>query len=421
MRKLAHAVFVDVSPFGGNPDFQWFFASRAMTSAARQVIIVAVPLQIYALTGSSLAVGLIGAAQLIPLLMVALVGGALADALDRRRLLIVVQLLLAVTCGGLAVYAFSDNAALWPIYLLVAINAGIFAVEQPTRTAVLATIVTYENLPSAMALNQVLNQLSKAVVPALGGFMVALAGTTATYTTAAVLTVAGALTMRGVSPLPPTGGGRSFGWRSIVEGLGYIRRDRLIKATLVVDINAMVFGMPSALFPAIGTEVLGGDATTVGLLYAAPGIGALLAAVTSGWLRRVRRQGLTVIVSVMIWGLAIAAFGFTASLGLALLLLAIAGAADVISAVFRGTIIQMRVPDDLRGRVSSAHSAAVGGGPRLGDLEAGVVASLTSTQVSVVSGGLVCALGTLVIAKTMPELPRFQPPLQPAPVERGPK
>lgn len=409
-RKLGKAIVVDVSPLKGNPDFRMFFLSRVTSSAARQIIIVAVPLQIFAATGSSLAVGLIGAAQLVPLFAIALIGGALADALDRRWLLMVGQALIALTCLGLALYAFSGALSVWPIYVLVALNAAIFAVEQPTRTAVLPTIVSGSDLPSALALNQVLSQFSKAAVPAIGGFMVVLAGVGFTYTAAAVLALAGALSIQRIKSLPPSGGGRAFGAKSIVEGLRYLRGERLIKGALVIDLNAMIFGMPSALFPEIGTEVLGGNAATVGLLYSAPGVGALVAALTSGWLRRVRRQGMTIIVSVVTWGLAIALFGFATSIGVAFVLLALAGAADVVSAVFRNTVIQLTVSDELRGRISSVHIATVSGGPRLGDLEAGVVASLATPRFSVVSGGLACALGTLVIAKLIPELRRYQKP-----------
>lgn len=387
-----------------------FFLSRATSSAARQIVIVAVPLQVFAETGSSLAVGLIGAAQLVPLLAVALIGGALADALDRRWLLIVGQASIAITCVGLAVYALSDADPIWPVYVLVALNAVTFAVEQPTRTAVLPTIVSSTDLPSALALNQVLSQLSKAAVPALAGFMVVLFGYGTTFLAAASLAMIGSLAIQRIRALPRTGGGRAFGWKSISEGITYLRSEPLIKGALIIDLNAMVFGMPSALFPEIGTEVLGGDAATVGLLYSAAGIGAFAAALTSGWLRRVRRQGLTIIMSVVLWGLAIATFGFATSIGLAVAMLALAGAADVISAVFRNTVIQLTVSDELRGRISSVHIATVAGGPRLGDLEAGVVASLTSTRFSVVSGGLACALGTLLIGKLIPQLRLYESP-----------
>jgi MFS family permease len=187
-----------------------------------------------------------------------------------------------------------------------------------------------------------------------------------------------------------------------------LRERRLLQANFAIDLNAMIFGMPQALFPAIGVVVLGGDAATVGLLYAAPGAGALIAAVTSGWVGSLRRQGRAVVVAVIVWGAAIAGFGMAKSVIVAVVLLAIAGGADVISAVFRNTILQLAVPDRLRGRLSSIHIAVVSGGPRLGDFEAGAVASVTTPQISVVSGGLVCIIGALIIAKKMPQLAAYR-------------
>jgi MFS family permease len=195
---------------------------------------------------------------------------------------------------------------------------------------------------------------------------------------------------------------------SIVDGVRFIGANRLLAGTFVIDLDAMVFGMPRALFPALGTGLYGGGAQTVGLLYAAPGAGALLGALLTGWVSGVRRQGLAVVASVALWGLAIAGFGVVSWLPLGLLLLALAGAADMVSAVFRNTILQLNVPDSLRGRLSSAHIAVVTGGPRLGDAEAGAVASLAGPRFSAVSGGVACALGVAVIARLFPELARYR-------------
>jgi hypothetical protein len=210
--------------------------------------------------------------------------------------------------------------------------------------------------------------------------------------------------------LPPVGGGTKVSLGSIAEGFRFIRGSRVLQGTFLIDINAMVFGMPRALFPALGLGVFGGGAGTVGLLYAAPGTGALVGALTSGWVSRVQRQGLAVYVAVAAWGLAIVAFGLTTWLPLALVLLGLAGAADVASAVFRNTILQTSVPDALRGRLSSMHIAVVTGGPRLGDLEAGAVASLTTPRISVVSGGLACTVGVLGLAWALPSLRRYAIP-----------
>jgi MFS family permease len=210
-----------------------------------------------------------------------------------------------------------------------------------------------------------------------------------------------------IAPQPPEGGGTRASLTSIGEGLRYLKGRRLLVSTFLIDIDAMVFGMPRALFPALATGFFGGGAATVGLLYAAPGAGALLGALTTGWVGRVRHQGRAVIVSVAVWGGAIAAFGLVPWLAVGLALLALAGAADVVSAVFRNTILQLSVPDALRGRLSSVHIAVVTGGPQLGDAEAGAVAALTSARTSVVSGGLACVLGVLALVRWVPELARY--------------
>jgi MFS family permease len=206
--------------------------------------------------------------------------------------------------------------------------------------------------------------------------------------------------------MPPEGGGTRPGLSSIAEGFRFMASRQELIGVFVIDLNAMVFGLPRALFPALGEQVFGGGASTVGLLYAAPGAGALLGALTTGWVGRIRRQGLAVLVAVAGWGAAIAAFGLTASLPLALVLLAVAGAADVISAVFRNTVLQLIVPDSLRGRLSAVQIAVVTGGPRLGDTEAGAVAALTTTRFSVVSGGAACVVGVLACAWLLPAFRR---------------
>lgn len=399
---------VDTTPFRESVVFRWLFAGLGMSHVGRQLTVVAVPYQIYDLTGSTLAVGLVGLVQLIPLLITSLFGGALADAVDRKRLLVWSQILLAATAAGLALNGFLENPAIWPLYVLTAFNAAVSAVESPTRTAAIPTIVRAELLPSALALSQILQNVARAVVPAVAGLLIATVGMGWTFSTEAILFLIGSMLMRRIPALNPEGGGTRFGIESIKEGLVYLKSERLLQANFVIDLNAMVFGMPTALFPAIATELFGGGATTTGLLFAAPGAGALLAALTAGWVGSVRRQGRAVVLAVVVWGLAMAMFGLSNSLAVALPLLAVAGAADVISAVFRSTVLQVTVPDALRGRLSSVHIAVVAGGPRLGDLEAGAVAALTSVRFSVVSGGVACVLGALAIGRYMPRLWRYE-------------
>ena len=402
LRKLGRLAVVDISPLQQVPGYRWLFVGMFATQVGRQLTVVAVPIQVYEITGSTLAVGLLGLAQLIPLLLVSLVGGALADAVDRRRLLVWSQMILALTGAGLLINSLSGDPVLWPLFVLSAINAGVSAVDAPARHAIVPPLVGRLLLPSALALNQTQVNVAKAAIPALGGLVIAASGFPAAYSLQTVAFAISALLIFRVPNLAIEGGGRAFSLSSIAEGFGFLKSRRVIQAALLMDLSAMVFGMPSALFPAFGTDVLNGDAFTVGLLYAAPGIGSLIGALTSGWVPLVRRQGRAVVFAVVGWGAAIAVFGLTSSLVLALTMLALAGAADVVSAIFRASIVQLTVPDSLRGRLSSIHTSVTAGGPRLGDLEAGVVAELTSVRFSIVSGGIACVLAALGIARWAP-------------------
>ena len=408
MRRLGRLAVVDITPLRRVPGYRWLFVGMFFVQVGRQLTVVAIPIQVYEITGSTLAVGLLGLAQLVPLLLVSLVGGALADAVDRRRLLTFSQVVMAFTGAGLLWNSLSDSAAIWPLFVLGAINAGVSAIDSPARQALVPGLVGRTLLPSALALNQTQSNVAKAAIPALGGLLIATSGFPAAYSLQAVAFAISTLLIYQVPNVAIEGGGRPFSMSSIAEGFRFLKSRRVIQAALLIDLSAMVFGMPTALFPAFGTMVLGGDAFTVGLLYAAPGLGALLGALTSGWVPLVRRQGRAVVLAVIGWGAAIATFGFTSSLALALTMLGVAGAADVVSAIFRGSIAQLSVPDSLRGRLSSMHMAVVAGGPRLGDLEAGVVATLTSVRISIVSGGLACVLAAVGIARWAPSFLHYR-------------
>ncbi len=420
LRRLGRFAVVDITPLRRVSGYRWLFAGMFVMQVGRQLTVVAVPIQVYDITGSTLAVGLLGLAQLVPLLLVSLVGGVLADAVDRRRLLTFSQMAMAFTGAGLLWNSLADSAAIWPLFVLSAINAGVSAIDSPARNALVPGLVGRALLPSALALNQTQTNVAKAAVPALGGLLIATSGFPAAYSLQTLAFAISALLVYQVPNVAIEGGGRPVSISSMVEGFRYLKSRRVIQAALLIDLSAMVFGMPTALFPAFGTEVLGGDAFTVGLLYAAPGVGALLGALTSGWVPLVRRQGRAVVLAVIGWGGAIAIFGFTSSLALALIMLAVAGAADVVSAIFRGSIVQLTVPDSLRGRLSAMHMAVVAGGPRLGDLEAGVVAAMTSVRISIVSGGLACVLAAVGIARWAPSFLHYRyEPDEPALPPRG--
>jgi MFS family permease len=407
-------LIVDLTPLRESPRFRILYLGQLLAHFGRQITIVAVPYQVFLLTGSTLAVGALGIAQFIPLMAMSLLGGAVADAFDRRKLLVAGHVLLAVTAIGLMLNASATEPALWPLYALSALNAALSAVTTPARMAAIPALLRRELLPSGFALNSTMHEVAAAIGPALAGLLIARYSLPFTYAAEAVAFAAAAFTLLRIGPLRPEGGGRAVTVSSIAEGLRYLRSQPLLQSGFLIDLNAMIFGMPHALFPALGTGVFGGDASTVGLLYAAPGIGALIAALTSGWVGSVSRRGRVVVIAVVVWGIAITVFGFVGQLPVALALLAMAGGADVVSAVFRNTILQLVVPDALRGRLSAVHTAVVGGGPRLGDLEAGAVAALTSVRFSVVSGGIACIIGALAIARFMPQLWAYRDEAVPA-------
>jgi MFS family permease len=411
MRKLRQMAVVDTTPLRESPGFRWLFVGFLFVQGARQLTVVAVPYQVFELTGSTLAVGLLGLAQLVPLLILSIVGGALADAIDRRKILVAAPLVLALTAAGLTWNALSDQPLIWPLFVLSAVNAGVSALDGPARQAMVPALVSRSTLPSALALNQILINVAKAVFPALAGLLIATVGLAASFAVETGMFLVGGLFIRGIPRVEAVGGGRRLDMSSIVEGFRYLKNMRVIQAALLLDLSAMVFAMPTALFPALGTETFGGDAVTVGLLYAAPGFGSLLGALTSGWVAAVKRQGRAVVFAVAGWGLAIAVFGLTNSLPLALLMLGLGGIADVVSTIFRGTIIQLSTPDELRGRVSSMHIAVATGGPRLGDVEAGALSALTSVRFAVVAGGLACVLCAAGIARWAPSFFRYVPDL----------
>ena len=408
LRRLRRLAVVDVSPLQQVRGYRWLFAGMLLAQSGRQLTVVAVPIQIFLITDSTLAVGLLGLAQLIPLLLVSLVGGALADAVDRRSLLIASEVVHVFTGVGLLWNSIIDDTLLWPLYVLSGVSAGMMAIHNPAKQALVPGLVGRALFPAALALNQTQTNLAKTAVPAVGGLLIAFAGLPTAYSIQTIAYVLSAACFLRIPRFKIAGGGRTFSVASIREGFAFLKSKRLIQAAMLMDLGAMVFGMPSALFPAFGTDVLGGDEFTVGLLFAAPGAGAMIAAFTSGWVPRVRRQGRAVAIAVGCWGLGIAVFGLSKSLPLALAMLAFAGAADVVSAIFRQSIIQLSVPDALRGRLASIHTIASGGGPRLGDLEAGVVAEVTSVRFSVVSGGAACAVAALAISRWSPRFYNYE-------------
>jgi MFS family permease len=391
-------LLADVTPLKKFRQFRILWSGYLVSVLGSQLTVVAVPYQVFRITHSSLAVGLLSLAQLGPLLLGSLVGGAVVDAVDRRRLLLVTDLGLD-SIGG--------HPALWPLFVLTAIAAACSAFDSAARSAVLATIVGPESYAASSALWQLLFQVGQVAGPAIAGLLLThLPVSTIYFADAATFAIA-MVSVLMMGPVPRAAERTTFSLQSIADGFRFLRGRQALQSTFVVDLNAMIFGMPRAVFPALGLNVFHGGAQAVGFLYSAPGAGALIGALTTGWVGRIERQGRAVIVAVAIWGAAIAGFGLSPVLWPALVLLAIAGAADVISAVFRNTILQTTVPDPLRGRLSAIHIGVVTGGPRLGDAETGVVAALAGARVAVVSGGLACLGGLAVTAWRMPALMRY--------------
>jgi MFS family permease len=400
-------LLVDLGPLRQSQAFRRLWGGYLVTTLGSQLTVVAIPYQVFKLTHSSLDVGLVGLAQITPVLAGSLFGGSIADAVDRRRLLLVTQLSLAACSVGLALNCSGGHPALWPLYALSALGSGVASIDSPTRSAVLATLVGRPMFASANALWQLLFQVGQVAGPAIAGLLLGQVGIASVYWIDAATFAVSLLAVASLPALRPPGGGTRFGLLSIAEGLRYLKGRPVLQGTFVVDLNAMVLGMPRALFPALALVRFHGGAATVGLLYAAPGAGALIGALLTGWVVMVRRQGWAVLIAVAVWGAAIAAFGLVPWLAAALVLLALAGAADVVSAVFRGTILQLEAPESLRGRLSSLHTAVVTGGPRLGDFEAGAVAAVSTPQMSVVSGGLGCLVGVGIVASLMPRFARY--------------
>ena len=402
---------IDLSPLRRSRDLRALLGGQVVSVLGTQMAAVAVPYQVYRLTGSSLDVGLVSLAALGPLLAGSLLGGSVVDAVDRRRLLIAVSALSAAVTAGLAVNA-SSRPSLWPIFLCSPLAAGLGTFEDSALGAVVPNLVRRGDVPAVSAMFQALFQFGLVVGPALAGLLLAGTGIRFVYWIDCATFAAAAAAALAIAQQRPAGGGHPPGLRSVLDGLRFVRGRRTIQGAFAIDLNATIFGLPRALFPALAATVFGGGPATLGLLYAAPGAGALAGALTTGWVGRVRRQGRAVIIAVVIWGTAITAFGLTGALPAALALpaglalLAVAGWADVISSVFRTTIVQLSVPDALRGRLTGLQISVVTGGPLLGDVEAGAVAAAFGDTASVVSGGLACVAGALALAGLLPAFRR---------------
>jgi MFS family permease len=406
LRRLA----IDVTPLQRSRDFRWLWSGLLFTGAGYHFTVVATFFQVFDMTGSSAAVGLVGLVGLAGILLGIVIGGTFIDAVDRRTTLMWAQLGAGFGTGLLLATSLVDDPPLAVVYLGVAVISGVSAIDSSVRNATVPRLVGRELLPSALALNQVAMNATALLGPAVAGIVIARFGLVAAYAFDVASYLAMFVIVWTIRPVPPEEGRHvETGFAAVRGGFAYLRGRRVLQAAFGADLVAMIFGMPRALFPLIAASQFERGAEVVGLLFAAPAVGAVLGALTGGWVKRVRHQGRAVLWAVAAWGASIAAFGLVRDrLWLALVLLAVAGGADVISAIFRGTIIQLSVPDHLRGRLSSINYLVVAGGPRLGDLEAGLVAAAFSPMVSVVTGGLLCIAGAGAIAWLVPSFRTYE-------------
>ena len=395
---------IDLRPLR-HPHFRRLWAGNAIAFVGFQVTAVAVAVQVYHVTGSSFWVGMLGAVGLVPLVVFGLWGGAVADAIDRRRLLLIGSVLLWSCTLGLWAQSVAGLDNLPVLLVLVAVQSAGFAVASSTRGAIIPRLIPVEEVPAANTLSFTTSNVGTLGGPLIAAALIAHSSISAAYAVDAVLFTAALYAAIRLPLLPPTAvAGGPPGLRSVIDGLAFIVTQPVLLLSFGVDIVAMVIAMPRALFPA-RAETMGGDAA-VGWLFASLAIGAVLAGATSGWIGRVRRQGLALVAAIVIWGMAVAASGFGDQLWLVVALLAVGGAADLISAVYRQTILQTYAPDEMRGRMQGVFIVVVAGGPRLGDVRAGTTAALVGTRASWVGGGVACA-ALVLLALLVPEFRRY--------------
>ncbi|WP_370375167.1 MFS transporter [Streptomyces laculatispora] len=403
-------IFADLTPLRTSPDYRRLWFGNTVSWVGQGMTALAVSLQVYDLTGSAFSVGLIGFCSLVPLVVFGLYGGAVADTVDRRKLGLASAFGSFVLSVGLVTITVAGVERVGLLYAVVALQAVCFALNSPARSSMIARLLPAEQLPAANALNSMTGTTGGLVGPMLGGLIVGWWGYRAAYGIDAVTFTASLYAMwRLPSMLPDRGEGAAGAAKraSVMDGLRFLGTRPNLRMTFFTDMCAMVLANPRALFPVVAALWYGGDARTTGLLVAAPALGALLGGVFSGWLGRIRRHGLAVLFAVASWGTAIAVFGLTRQLWLGLIFLALAGAADTTSMVFRNTMLQAAVPDGMRGRLQGVFIVVVAGGPRLGDFLAGSVAELVSPGVAVTGGGIACVAAVAVLALRWPRFARY--------------
>lgn len=399
MRGRLRRLLTDTRPLKESPDFRRLWFGLTISQLGQQMTAITIAYQVYVITESSFAVGLVGLYAVVPLIAGGLYGGALVDAFDRRTVALVTAAGLWICSGVLVAQAVADVRSVGLLYGIVAVQSALFAVNNPARAAIIPRLLPAELLPAANAFTMASMNLGFSVGPLVGGFVIAWHGVQTAYIIDAVTFTAALYALFRLPPIPPQDAtGKIPGLRSVAEGLRFLRKAPNLRMSFILDLCAMILAQPRALFPALALTVYAGSASTLGLLQAAPAIGSLLAFAVSGWVSNVHRQGLAIAVAVAAYGLSVSLAGFAAvglpgMLWLALSFLALSGSADMISAAYRTTVMQSSAPDAMRGRIQGVFTVVVAGGPRLGDFLAGTVAELTSEGHAMIIGGCACIAG----------------------------
>ncbi|MBC3189889.1 MFS transporter [Pseudonocardia sp. C8] len=415
---LLRSTFADTTPLR-TPAYRRLWTAGIVTVIGAQLSVVAVPTQIYQLTGSSAYVGLTGLFGLVPLVVFGLWGGAVADAVDRRVMLLFTGSGIALSSLALWVVSATGTGNVWVVLVLFAIQSAMLAMNQPTRSAVIPRLLPVEQLPAANALNMTVVQVGAVIGPLLAGVLIPLIGLPTLYLLDAVALLATLWATWRLPPLPstaPAGAGRrqKVGLRAVAEGFRYVGMHRILLVSFLVDVIAMGFGMPRVVFPETAATTFGGSAEggfQLGLLFAAIPLGMVAGGVLSGWLQKVQRQGVAVVVAICVWGGGVAVFGLTGSLFLAVLALAVAGAGDLVSSVYRSSMLQTVATDEMRGRMQGVFIVVVAGGPRLADLWHGPAAAAVGPGLTATIGGIAVIAGTLAVVWRFPEFLRYRAPV----------
>jgi MFS family permease len=404
-------LLTDVRPLRASLDYRRLWIGTTVSQLGQQMTAVTIAIQVYALTHSTFAVGLVGLFALVPLISFGLYGGAFADAFDRRTIALSSSTCLWALSLVLVAHAALHIDSVVVLYVVVALQSGFYAVNNPTRTAIIPRLIDEELLPAANALNMASFNLGFTVGPLLGAFAIGAGGYAFAYGIDAVTFTAALYALVRLPPIPPQPLDGSAptrpGLRSVVEGLRFLRGARNVGMTFIVDLCAMVLAQPRALFPAVAGSFFSGGVRTVGLLQAAPAIGSLIAFAFSGWVGKIRLQGRAIVVSVVVYGLAVAAFGFARALWIGVAFLALSGAADMVSAAYRSTMLQTAAPDNLRGRLQGVFTVVVAGGPRMGDFVAGSTAALFTPTIALAAGGIACVAGVVIATMREPAFLRY--------------